>query len=136
MIEVDDRHWPLVLYRFSGDVSLPELDDYLKRQDEMLQRKQMTGSLVLTDHVKMWDTPVLRRQADWIKRNEEMLRRYSVGAALIIQSPIVRGMLKALLWMQPMPQPHMVSGNVDEALRWLRSRFLAANVTVEMPSRI
>jgi hypothetical protein len=134
MIDIDDRYWPLVLFRFSGDVSLPQLNEYLKRQEKMLERREMMGSLVLTDNLKLWDTPVLRRQAEWIKTNVEQLRRYSVGAALIIGSPVVRGMLKAVLWIQPMPQPHLVCSNVDEALAWLRARFLAANI--DMPAGI
>jgi hypothetical protein len=136
MIEVDDSHWPLVLFRFSGQVSMAELEAYLARQDQLLGRQQMTGSLVLTDNLKMWETAVLRRQADWIKHNVESLRRYSVGAALIIHSPIVRGMLKAILWIQPMPQPHVVTDSVDQALAWLRSRFLAANVNVHLPATL
>jgi hypothetical protein len=123
--------WPLVLFRFSGDVSLTQLNDYLQRQEAMLARREMMGSLVLTEDLKLWDTPVLRRQADWIKQNVELLRRYSVGAALIIASPVVRGMLKAVLWLQPMPQPHFVTANVDQALDWLRTRFHAAHI--EMP---
>lgn len=136
MISVDERYWPLVLYRFSGDVPLAELERYLARQDEMLGRKQLTGSVVLTENVKMWDTQVLRRQAQWIKTNEELLRRYSVGVGLVIHSPIVRGMLKAILWIQPMPQPYIVCASVDEALQWLRGRFLAQNITIELPKQI
>ncbi len=136
MISVDERYWPLVLYRFSGDVPLAELERYLARQDELLGRKQPTGSVVLTENVKMWDTQVLRRQAQWIKTNEELLRRYSVGVGLVIHSPIVRGMLKAVLWIQPMPQPYIVTASVDEALKWLRDRFLAQNITIEMPKQI
>jgi hypothetical protein len=133
MIDVNDRYWPLVLFRFSGTVSLPQLNAYLKRQDEQLARREHMGSLVLTEDLRMWDAPVLRRQAEWIKQNEETLRRYSVGAALVIRSPVVRGMLKAILWIQPMPQPYVVCSEIDEALRWLHARFLAANVQVQLP---
>jgi len=136
MIEVDDRYWPLVVFRFSGEVSLPELNEYLERQDELLSRKQMMGSIVLTDNLRMWEAAVLRRQAEWIKQHLEALRRYSIGVGLIIQSPVVRGMLKAVLWIQPMPQPHLVCATVEEALTWLRPRFLAAHVNVELPHTI
>jgi hypothetical protein len=35
-----------------------------------------------------------------------------------------------------MPQPHIVCGDAAEALRWLRSRFLAANVDVQLPATV
>jgi hypothetical protein len=62
------------------------------------------------------------------------MRKYSLGAALVITSPVVRGMLKALLWMQPMPQPHIVCGTTEEALRWLRDRFRSERI--DLPSSL
>ena len=136
MIDVDDRHWPLVIYRFNGVVTMSELEAYLKRQDEMLSRRELTMALVLTDKVKMWDTPVLKRQAEWVKEHRDILRRYSLGVALVIQSPLVRGMLRAILWMQPMPQPHAVCSTSAEALEWLRGRAAAAHLRVELPAAL
>ena len=136
MIDVDERAWPLVVFRFRGQVSLEELNVYLARQDVLLARNELTVSLVLTEEVKLWETPVLRRQAEWIKHNQEHMRRYSLGAALVIHSPIVRGMLKAILWIQPMPQPHAVFSTVEDALRWLRERVAQANARIAVPERL
>jgi hypothetical protein len=136
MIDIDERHWPLVIFRFSKDVTLAQLNKYLARQDELLARHEPTASLVLAEDVKLWDTPVLRRQAEWIKQNDELLRTYGLGSALVMQSPLVRGMLKAVLWMAPMPQPHVVCGTVEEALRWLRERVAKANLRIELPAKL
>ncbi len=136
MIDVDERRWPLVVYRFRGRVSMEEMNDYLARQDVLLARHQPTLSLVLTEEPKLWETPVLRRQAEWIKKNEETLRRYSLGAALVIESPIVRGMLKAVLWIQPMPQPYAVFPTIEEALRWLREQVARAKLSIQVPERL
>ena len=91
---------------------------------------------MLTEEIKLWETAVRRRQAHWIKQNEELLRRYSLGAALVIQSPIVRGMLKAILWIQPMPQPHAVFFNIEAALAWLRERVAQARASIVVPERL
>jgi hypothetical protein len=136
MIAIDERYWPLVVFRFSGQVTMGELEKCLKRQEQLLARQQQTASLVLTENLKMWETPLLRRQASWIKQQYDVLKRLSVGAALVIQSPVVRGMLKAILWLQPMPQPHFVTSNVDEALAWLRTRLAEAQVRVDIPTKL
>ena len=68
MIDVDERLWPLVIYRFRGQVSLQEMNDYLARQDVLLARRQPTLSLVLAEEAKLWEAVVLRRQADSISR--------------------------------------------------------------------
>jgi hypothetical protein len=138
MIHIDDTYWPLIVFRFSGQVSMAELDNYLKWQAEMVARCLPNASLVLTENLRMWEMPVLRKQAMWIKEHEQLLRKYSLGAALVITSPVVRGMLKALLWMQPMPQPHFVCSSPEEALVWLRDRFRTARVNLpsSLPSTL
>jgi hypothetical protein len=136
MIDVDERLWPLVIYRFRGLVSMDEMNQYLARQDVLLARNTPTLSLVIATETKLWETPVLRRQADWIKQNQDLLRRYSLGAALVIQSPIVRGMLKAILWIQPMPQPYAVFSTVEGALGWLREQLAKAKAQIVVPERL
>jgi hypothetical protein len=136
MIEIDDRLWPLVIFRFRFRPSMDELERYLARQEEMLARKQPMISLVQAEQAKLWETPVLRRQAEWIKDHEALLRQYSLGVAMVMQSPIVRGMLKAILWIQPMPQPYTVCSTVEEGLRWLRERVASAHASITVPERL
>jgi hypothetical protein len=136
MIEIDDRLWPLVIFRFRFRPSMDELERYLARQEEMLARKQPMISLVQAEQAKLWETPVLRRQAEWIKDHEALLRQYSLGVAMVMQSPIVRGMLKAILWIQPMPQPYTVCSSVEEGLRWLRERVASAHASITVPERL
>ena len=136
MIEIDDRLWPLVIFRFRFRPSMDELERYLARQEEMLARKQPMISLVQAEQAKLWESPVLRRQAEWIKDHEALLRQYSLGVAMVMQSPIVRGMLKAILWIQPMPQPYTVCSSVEEGLRWLRERVASAHASITVPERL
>jgi hypothetical protein len=48
--------------------------------------------------------------------------------ALVIQSPMIRGVLKAILWIEPMPQPYKVCATKDEAIAFLRERLRAAGM--------
>ena len=133
MISIDDRHWPLVVFRYQGEVSMPDLEACLHRQEEMIVRQQPCVSLVLTTELKMWETAVLRRQADWIKAHHDDLRKLSLGVALVIASPVVRGMLKAVLWLQPIPQPHVVVPSIAQALPWLRTRLAERKLRTSLP---
>jgi hypothetical protein len=133
MIEINDRHFPLLVFRFSGEVSLPELEDYLKRQEEFFARGQPMVSVALTHNLKIWEPKVLRRQATWMKDHSELLRKYLVGAAMVITTPAVRGMLKAIMWIQPIHQPYKVCADIPEALEWLRNRCREAGVAIKLP---
>lgn len=138
MIHINDRYWPIIVFRFSGQITMEELERYLTWQDAMVARRLPNASLVVTENLRMWEMPLLRRQAAWLKEHEPLLRKYSLGVALVITSPVVRGMLKALMWMQPMPQPHIVCGTTEEGLRWLRDRFRSEHIDLpaSLPSTL
>ncbi len=136
MISVDLARWPLVVYRFANEVTLSQLEAYLARQEEMLLRRERSASVVIVESLRMWETAVVRRQAAWIKEHEDELRRASLGVALVMTSPLARGMLKAVLWIQPMPQPHKICSTVEEALEWVRARFAEARIPVDLPKTV
>jgi hypothetical protein len=63
---------------------------------------------VITDLTVMREiTPANQRQftAEWIKRTASLSRVASVGGATVTPSPILRGIITALYWLQPSPSP-------------------------------
>jgi hypothetical protein len=56
------------------------------------------------------------------------------ASALIIASPIVRGVLTALLWVSPVEMPYESCSNLDDAVRWAIARLEAAKLPV--PDRL
>jgi hypothetical protein len=136
MISVDTERWPLVVYRFANEVTLTQLEAYLARQEELLLRRQPSASLVIVESLRMWEPVVVKRQAAWIRDHQDELRRASLGVALVLTSPVARGILKAVLWMQPMPQPHKVCATIEEALDWVRGRFANARIRVDLPATL
>jgi hypothetical protein len=131
MIEVDDRHWPVTIFRFTGRTTLDELDAYLGLMEGLLARGERDGysaGIVIQKKMRMWESALVRRQAQWMKANAERLRKNSLGVALVLDNPLMRGLLRAILWVQPMPQPHTVVGTVGEALSWVEKRLAAVNL--------
>ena len=128
MIEVDDRYWPVVLFRFAGQVTLAELNDYLAKMEQLLDRPGRSSGLVVHQSARAWDSAMVRRQAAWMKSHAERIREKSLGVALVVTSPILRGILRAILWIQPMPQPHKVFGDIPSALAWLSERLASAGL--------
>jgi hypothetical protein len=59
-----------------------------------------------------------RRQADWIRDNAALIKAYSACTAFVIGSPLVRGALTAILWLQPMPSPYTVLATLALAQAW------------------
>ncbi|MES1178073.1 MAG: hypothetical protein ABUL62_27365 [Myxococcales bacterium] len=48
------------------------------------------------------------------------MRAYSAGSAFAIDSPLVRGGLTAIAWLQSLPSPFIVVATLAEAEGWAR----------------
>lgn len=75
-----------------------------------------------------------RIASDWMKKNVDRFMGVSLGAAFVISSPLVRGALTAVFWLQPLKVPHDMFGHLDDAVRWAIGRLDAENLPV--PERV
>jgi hypothetical protein len=133
-IHIDASRHPIVVVTFVGAATDAEFQDYLASMENMMVMRRGTNCTIL-DATRAGNTPALQRrmQADWLKRNEELLRKHSAGTAFVINSPLVRGLLTAILWMSPMATPHTVVASLDEAERWAAAQLRARGVEPPAP---
>jgi hypothetical protein len=61
--------------------------------------------------------------AEWMKGYDALIRERTVGCAFVLPSALQRGILTAILWIQPMACPHTIVGTLDEALEWTRGKL-------------
>lgn len=57
-----------------------------------------------------------------IRKNKSRSQRWVRGIAVVAPSPIVRGMLTAIFWLEPLGVTHEVLSTVAEARNWARWR--------------
>jgi hypothetical protein len=123
-IHVDDTRHPLVVVRFVGDIADHELTSYLaEMESRVLARRQTSATVMDATLVRSVTARQRRMQAEWMEKHEEALARVSVGSAFVITSAMVRGALTAILWLKPMPTPHVVVSTVAEAEAWCRAKL-------------
>ena len=130
-IAIDERGWPLVVIAFRGPVTDAEFDGYLSGQSARLRRREKLA--VVIDAIQAGETPAKQRkkQAEWQREHHDELEHYMAGMAFAIASPMIRGILTAIFWMQPLPCPHHVSPTFDGAVSWARGQLHRAGV--ELP---
>lgn len=56
--------------------------------------------------------------AAWMARHEDYVGRWALGNSTVIRSPIVRGALTALYWIQKPPTAQTSHGTLREAVEW------------------
>lgn len=127
---LDDRHWPLVIYRVRGQLRGEVFERYLRSYEVLLSRKEQYVIVFDASQGKALEVAELKAHAAWIRVNQERLGRYNVGIAFVISSALVRGALAAILWLQPMPSPHTVVPSFDEALLWAMAQAQASGLVL------
>jgi hypothetical protein len=128
MIEVDLRRWPVIVFAFHGLVSADEFDEYLQALEHILDRGTKHVGVVVGGADHALDASLVRRQAAWIKQHEARMRYQSLGVAFALDSPMMRGVLRAILWLAPLPQPHAVFPSRSQAMTWACARLQEAGV--------
>src|SRR5262245_18822634 len=100
-ISIDEDRWPLVVIRFLGSASDEEFDAYLEAQTRIAERREKNA--VVVDAMEAGHTSALQRKkvVAWMARNADFTRVYTLGTSFAIRSPLVRGALTAILWMEP-----------------------------------
>ncbi len=131
--EIDDSRFPLVVVRFVGLLTDEDFRAYLERAEAVRSRGPNAAILDAT-HAGYLPARQRRMQAEWMKRHREMLRRNSLGSAFVVPSPLIRGVLTAILWIADMPGPHVVVETYAEAEEWVRAKLDAAGLEPKKPA--
>ena len=122
-ITIDRSEFPLVVVRYRGAPTNVEFASYLESLGELYRGGRPFG--MVFDSVGGESPPATHRklQADFMLKYANAIRALNVGTAFVIDSVVLRGALTAILWLQPLPCPHFVCAEVDDARRWVRGRL-------------
>lgn len=116
---VDDGRLPLLVLRATPAVDDPQALDASYRALERVLAKR-TRILMLFDLRGASSSPSRRRRLlDWGLRHERELRTYLAASALVVGNGFERGIVTAMLWLQPVPWPMRVFSSVEDAEMWL-----------------
>jgi hypothetical protein len=125
---------PLVCVRPIGHPSDEELVESLQRITSLIEIEQHARRKVvmIVDMRKAGTLRAGQRRiaSSWMKQTFPAWKQVAVGSAFIIDSPVVRGVLTALLWLQPLDMPYDVVKSLAEAKRWAFERLEAEHIPV------
>jgi hypothetical protein len=128
-ITFDDTHWPLLLLRFEGTPTPEQLEAYLVRRLEYLQRQERHGIVYDTRQAHLITSHVRQRHAAWSREHQAPRQRFLVGNALIISSPVIRLSMNLVLSLGGAKVPYSVAATLPEAALWVAHRLHEAGDT-------
>jgi hypothetical protein len=128
-IEIDRTQALVVIVRFNRGPTDDEFAQYLVDYTKILNAEPRFGAVFVT----MPNTPMtpgrqVRMQASFMKEYRPVIEQRVVGVAFALQSPLMRGVLRGVLMIQPMPCSHTVVGTEAEGVAWLKARLWTDHV--------
>ena len=104
------------------------LNEDLRAERKTVVILDLRRSSVLTTSQR-WMTGV------WMKEVTPLFERATFGTVFIVESALARGMLSALLWVQPKGTPYTIVANLDGAVLWAISCMEEARVNLSAEPR-
>jgi hypothetical protein len=128
-IEIDRSQRLLLVVRFYRGSTDGEFRQYLADYTQALQEEPRLGAVfVTTPEMPMTPPRQVRLQAQFIKEYREQIEQRIVGVAFALPSPLMRGVLRGVLMIQPMPVSHTVVGTEAEGVAWVKARLWTDHV--------
>jgi hypothetical protein len=106
-----------------GEQTEADFESYLADCDELLRRRQLHGTIFDARRAAPIAATLRKRQVQWLSRNDTMLRTYRVATALVMSTPLQLGVLRAILWMRPLPYPYCVESSLEAGRRYVCARL-------------
>jgi hypothetical protein len=130
VITLDRSRWPLLIYTARGEQTEADFDAYLAAQEEVLQRNERFAAIFDARNVNPGDIKWVGKNAKWIERHARELKRLNIGITFLTPSPTIRGVLRATLWMFPLPQPFTVCDSMPVCIDWITRRLRESGMPV------
>jgi hypothetical protein len=128
-IEIDLSQDLLVVILFQRLASDQEFRHYLSDYIQVLERAARFGAVFVTaSDMPMTPPRHARLQAEFMKNYRDKIAERVVGVAFSLASPLMRGVLRGILMLQPMPCPHTVVATESEGVSWVKARLWTDHV--------
>lgn len=131
----DDNAWPLLYVRFpSKPLSDAGFEYFIERYTSMVERRIPFATILdsrgLTTAITAYQR---KRLTEWFEVTGELAGEYHFGIAVLISNALIRGALKAVTWVAPIPVPVQPFGSIADADPWVREIFAAQRISLTPP---
>ena len=128
-IEIDQTRPLLAVVRFASVPTDAEFQEYLRKYSELLDSQPRFAAVFVTaPGLPMTAPRHARWQAEFMKERRRDMEQRIVGVAFSLSSPVMRGVLRGILMLQPMPCPHTVVTTEHEGVSWAKAKLWSDHV--------
>lgn len=123
-VTFDESRFPIILITFSGkEPTHQEFDAYLNKMYEIYARKKPVSFVFDAGKVKYLASEFRIKQGNWIKKHRDLISEVQKCLVFVIPNIMVRFILDAILFINPLPAPYITVKTVEEGLQEAAKRL-------------
>ncbi len=121
----EEAAWPLLYVRFpSKPLSDEGFEYFIVRYTAIVERRVPFATILDSRGLTTAITAHQRRRlTEWFDVTGDLAGEHHFGIAVLISNAIIRGALKAVTWVKPIPVPIQPFGSIADAAPWIRAIF-------------
>ena len=128
----EEAAWPLLYVRFpSKPLSDEGFEYFIARYTAMVERRVPFATILDSRGLTTAITAHQRRRlTEWFDVTGDLAGEHHFGIAVLISNAIIRGALKAVTWVKPIPVPIQPFGSIADAGPWIRAIFVEQRIPI------
>ena len=128
----DDNAWPLLYVRFpSKPLSDEGFGYFIERYTAVVERRMPFATILDSRGLTTAITAQQRKRlTEWFEVTGELAGEHHFGIATLISNALIRGALKAVTWVAPIPVPIRPFGSIADATPWIREIFAEQRIPI------
>jgi len=128
----DHNAWPLLYVRFP---SIPLSDEgfeyFIERYTTTVECRIPFATILDSRGLTTAITANQRKRlTEWFDVTGDLAGEHHFGIAVLISNALIRGALKAVTWVRPIPVPIKPFGSIADASTWVREIFAEQRITI------
>ena len=128
----DETAWPLLYVRFpSKPLSDDGFEHFISRYTDLVERRLPFATILDSRGLSTAITAQQRRRlTEWFEVTGPLAGEHHFGIAVLMGNAIIRGALKAVTWVAPIPVPVKPFGSISDAAPWIRTILTEQHIPV------
>lgn len=122
-IHINESFAPLVLITMVSEPTDAEVDWYFAYIGEVHRRRQPFALVYDLTKTMSAKATHRKRKAEFLKEYAPLTRAHCAGVTFAVSSPLIRGLLTAIFWIQPMACPFEVFASVEQCMTWSHAQM-------------
>lgn len=117
----DEGQWPIMLVTMpEAELNAADLIDHLDRMSAFSRRGAHYARVIDVRAATSLSAEARRLVAERMDQDEEAYPGILVGVAIVLATPLHRGIFKAISWLSRKPRPFEAFSELEDALTWAR----------------